>query len=148
MTEPTATTAQQQQPQLQARLLKARKAMEDAASEALKSAQIDETVIGGGAFSSPKQNNGNPNRHFGDDHTNSVGEDDDDDDEYEAYEKERASSTAAFQLGMTLFGDDVSAIERTVQDKLSEVGWARCLPLARGCWACSSGAMASLSSIG
>jgi len=120
MTEPTATTAQQQQPQLQARLLKARKAMEDAASEALKSAQIDETVIGGGAFSSPKQNNGNPNRHFGDDHTNDD-DDDDDDDEYEAYEKERASSTAAFQLGMTLFGDDVSAIERTVQDKLSEV---------------------------
>ena len=137
MTEPTATNAQQQ---LQARLLKARKAVEDAASEALKSAQIDETVIGGGAFSSPKQNNSN--RHFGDDHTNSEGEDDDD--EYEAYEKERASSTAAFQLGMTLFGDDVSAIERTVQDKLSEVE-GEILALTRDLRSACGGSAASAS---
>ena len=69
MTEPTATAQQQQ---LQLRLLRARKAVEDVASEALKSAQIDETVIGGGAFSSnnPKHQQTNINRHFGDDQTN------------------------------------------------------------------------------
>ena len=48
MTEQATATAQQQ---LQLRLLRARKAVEDVASEALKSSQIDETVIGG-AFSS------------------------------------------------------------------------------------------------
>jgi len=127
MTEPAAATQQQ----LQTRLLRARKAVKDVASAALKSAQIDETVIGGGGAFSPSTSSlhhqHNSNRHFGDDQTNSHsgGKDGDDgdayDDEYEAYEKERASSAAAFQLGMTLFGDDVSAIERTVQEKLSEV---------------------------
>lgn len=118
MTEQATGTVQQQ---LQLRLLRARKAVEDVASEALKSAKIDETVIGDGAFSTNSKQPNITNRHFGDDQTNSDAAANDDDDEYEAYEKERASSAAAFQLGMTLFGDDVAAIERTVQDKLSEV---------------------------
>ena len=117
MTEQATATAQQQ---LQLRLLRARKAVEDVASEALKSSQIDETVIRG-ASSSNNSKHPITNRHFGDDQTNSDAAANDDEDEYEAYEKERASSAAAFQLGMTLFGDDVTAIERTVQDKLSEV---------------------------
>lgn len=118
MTEQATATAQQQ---LQLRLLRARKAVEDVASEALKSSQIDETVIGGASSSNNSKHPNITNRHFGDDQTNSDAAANDDEDEYEAYEKERASSAAAFQLGMTLFGDDVTAIERTVQDKLSEV---------------------------
>ena len=128
--------------QLRQRLLRARRTVEEAAAEALKSAEIDETVIAASASNSAppqhdKQANINSQKILSskaaggcnaeNDHPNlaaaaaAATDADGNDNEYEAYERERASSSAAFQLGMTLFGDDVSAIERTVVDALGQV---------------------------
>eukprot|EP00957_Ditylum_brightwellii_P107833 8225891-Ditylum_brightwellii.AAC.1 len=99
-----------------ARLRAAKKSVREATEEALRSARSEETLTGVVVLDGPtKQRIPQDPQQQGDDenaHPNVITDENYDD----TYDDE-----ASFELGMSLFGDDVRVVERDLRDRLERV---------------------------